>query len=193
MRQKMIGMGLAVLVAGPALAQELPSVRDARHQIFARYGDMAVEVVPHDSLNPAEITLLERLVSDNILPDMAYYGALAIAPDAGLANPETTVAVGNFHDEANARAAALERCEAARSGGAPCAVVAVIRPEGWEPGRDLQLSSAATAGLWGELRTMARPRVMSISPATGNWGVGASAEAANAACGAPDCRPAVAD
>lgn len=180
--------------AGAALAQELPDRREANRMIFAPGGQMQAEVIPHESLNAAEIAILERALRDGLMPAMAYYGALAIAPDAGLANAGTTAAVGNLHDEAGARAAALAQCEAGRGEeGAPCVVVLVIRPEGWEPGAQLQLSARATEALRGEFRQTPRPRVMSISPATGQFGIGADAGAANAACGAEDCRAVVAD
>jgi hypothetical protein len=51
-----------------------------------------------------------------------YYAALAMAPDAGLAS-EFTALAANYHDEENARAAALAACEANRGGRA--------RPASW--------------------------------------------------------------
>ena len=183
--------------AGATFAQDLPTMREARDQVFARDGALSWEVIGHDSLNPAELQLLEQIIPLGALPQMAYYGALAIAPDQGLADPDTTAAVGNYHSEEGARAAALAACNAARSGGSDCAVVLVVRPEGWEAGRSLQLNADATASLWGAFRQLGRPRAMAISQATGIWGIGASPQEALAACAADgaaqDCATVVAE
>jgi hypothetical protein len=89
----------------------------------------------------------------------------------------------NFHDSESAEAAALAAC------GTGCVVVMVVRPEGWEPGRALELSAEATAALRSEYRRLPRrARAFAISPATGQWGVGEGQAAALAACGAEDCR-----
>jgi len=64
----------------------------------------------------------------------------------------------------------------------------VIRPEGWQPGRALQLSSEATAALRAEYRRLPRrSRAMASSASTGQWGIGEGRDAALAACGAEDC------
>jgi hypothetical protein len=175
--------------AGPAAAQDLPTLREARGLVFAEDGAVEWEVIPDPAIDPADAATLEVLPT---LQRQPYYAALALAPEAGLAS-ETTVLMANFHDEDSARAAALAACEANRDGsGAPCIVALVIRPEGWEPGRPLQLSAQATAALQNEYRALPRrSRVMAISPATGRWGVGEGAEAAIAACAAPDCVPVV--
>ncbi|QBY00582.1 5-aminolevulic acid synthase [Rhodophyticola sp. CCM32] len=183
-----------LVLAVPVPAQDLPSGREAQRMLFSPRGQAEAVVVPDDSLNPREIALLETVLSEGVLPDMLYYGALAIAPDAGLANPTTTIAVGNYHDEVSARTAALERCDAAREGqGAPCVVVLLVRPRGWEPGAALQLSASASAVLRGDYRRADAPKALAISPLSGAWGIGDSAEAANEACGQPDCRVVIAD
>lgn len=188
-------------IAAPALAQELPNLRQARRLIFAEQGAVQGEVFPHPSLSEADLAILEQLVATQ-----KYYAAVAIAPDLGLLS-EATIAAANYHDEDNARTAALAACDAARltaaglanaeedadlsEAGADCVVVLVIRPEGWEPGRGLQLNTDASAALRGDYRRMGRPRVMAISDSTGNWGMGADAAAARATCGATDCRAVV--
>jgi len=184
-------------IAGPALAQEQPNLRQARRMIFAEDGAVQGEVIPHPSLSATDLAILEQLV-----PTQKYYAAVAIAPDLGLMS-EATIAAANYHDEDNARAAALAACDAARlagaedaeadeaAAGAECAVVLVIRPEGWEPGRALQLNSDASAALRGDYRRLGRPRVMAISDSTGNWGMAADDAAAFAACGETDCRAVV--
>lgn len=184
MRTIPIALTLAAL-AVPAQAQDLPGLREARGLVFAEDGDVEWEVIPDPALSEGDIATLDQL---NRVQPQPYYGALALAPDAGLASPVTALAA-NFHDEENARAAALAACEANRGDeGAPCIVALVIRPEGWEPGRPLQLSSEATAALRDEYRALPRrSRAMAISPATGQWAVAEGREAAVAACGAPDC------
>lgn len=184
-------------IAAPALAQDLPNLRQARRMIFAQDGAVQGEVIPHPSLSATDLAILEQLV-----PTQKYYAAVAVAPDLGLMS-EATIAAANYHDEENARAAALAACDTARlaaaedadadeaAAGSECAIVLVIRPEGWEPGRALQLNSDASAALRGEYRRMGRPRVMAISDSTGNWGIGEDAAAALAACGETDCRAVV--
>lgn len=184
--------GLSCL-AGAVSAEGLPDLRDARDQVFARDGAMSWEVIADASLNEAELQLLEQIIPLGVLPQMAYYGALAIAPDQGLADPDTTAAVGNYHSEDNARLAALNACNAARSGGAECVVVLVVRPEGWEEGRSLQLNTDATAALWGEFRQMGRPRALAISQITGTWGMGETRQEAILDCAADDCEAVIAE
>ncbi len=178
----------AILVSSlalPAAAQDLPTLRDARGLVFAEDGAVSWEVIADPALTETDIATLDQI---NQVQPQPYYGALALAPDAGLAS-EFTALAANYHDEENARAAALAACEANRAGaGAPCIVALIIRPDGWEPGRPLQLSAQATAALQNEYRALPRrSRVLAISPSTGRWGVGEGAEAAIEACAAPDC------
>ena len=181
-------------MALPVAAQDLPGRRDALRIVYDADADVESVVFPHPSLNTAEIELLSNAIGQGLMPQMVFYGAIAIAPDAGLADPTTTTAVGNFHDAASADAAARANCDAAREAGtAECVTVLIVRPAGWQEGAPLQLSAAAAEALRGDFRQAARPRVLAISPATGQYGIGADAAAANAACGAGDCRPVVAD
>lgn len=175
----MVGVAVATALALPVAAQELPNLRAARNLAFAEDGAIEWQVFPHESLAPTDLATLEQI---NQIQPQPYYGAMAIHPASGLASDRTSLAA-NYHDEGNARAAALAAC------GADCVVVMVIRPEGWEEGRPLQLSAEATAALTGEYRALARrARALAISPETGQWGIGDSRDAAVAACGAPDCR-----
>jgi hypothetical protein len=178
-----IATGLAAaLLALPAAAQDLPSLREARNLVFAERGAIEWQVFPHDSLSAADLAALEQI---NLIQPQPYYAAMAIHPASGLASDRTSLAA-NYHDEENARTAALAAC------GSGCVVVMAIRPEGWQPGRPLQLSAEATAALTDEYRTLARrARAFAISPSTGQFGIGNSREAAVAACGADDCRAVV--
>ena len=181
------------LAAASAAAQDLLSGREARQATMSPRGQVEGVVIPHPGLSEPETQLLGAALDQGLLPDMAYYGALAIAPDAGLASQATTTAVGNFHDQAGADAAALNQCNAARSDGRDCVVVLQVRPRRWEPGAAIELSAEATAALRGEYRRFGRPRVMAISRATGQFGIGPSVESAVLACGADDCAPVIAD
>lgn len=173
---------LALGLALPAAAQDLPNLRGARDLVFAEDGGIMWEVFPADGLTPVDIATLEQI---NQIQPQPYYAAMAVHPPSGLASERTSLAA-NYHDEDNARAAAMAAC------GADCVVVMVIRPAGWQAGRPLQLSAEATAALASDYRRLARrARAMAISPATGQWGIGESREAAVAACGAPDCRAVV--
>lgn len=179
-------MALTVAWTGAAAAQELPNLRDARGLVFAEDGAIEWQILPDPSLTAADLATLDQI---NRIQPQAYYGAMAIAPSQGLAAATTSMAA-NFHDEANARTAALAACDSARGDdGSPCVVVMVIRPAGWQPGRALQLSSEAAAALRSDYRRLARrSRAMAISPGTGQWGIGAGRDAAIAACAAADCR-----
>jgi len=189
-----VGIILAAVLAAPLAAQDLPNRRDALRSVFAADAEVESVVFPHPALNDAQVELLSSAIAQGLMPQMVFYGALAIAPDTGLADPQTTIAVGNFHDEESAASAALARCDAARAEDAsPCVVVLIVRPAGWEPGAPLQLSSGAVEALRGEFRQADRPRVFAISDATGGYGIGPDVEAARAACGAADCRAVVAD
>lgn len=189
MRHHLTAMILGSLLLAPVagVAQDLPNLREARAMVFAEDGAAEGEVIGHESLSATDLAILERLV-----PTQAYYAAVAIAPDAGLA-AVSTVAAANYHDTENASRAALEGCNAAREGGRDCVIVLLIRPEGYEAGRDLQLNTAATAALGGDFRALRRPRVMAISEMTGQWGIGADVQAATEACAAEDCRAVIAD
>lgn len=188
------GLGIALsAIALPAMAQDLPDLREARRLTFAPDGAVEVEYIPDDSVSASDAALLQMdLFQQQIGASVPYYGAVAMAPGMGLQS-EATVAGANFHDEDNARAFALAGCEELRRDGPDCVVVMVIRPDGWEPGRALQLNTEATAALRGAYRRMGRPRAMAISDATGQWGIGETGPAAVSECGESDCRVVVID
>jgi hypothetical protein len=180
-----LAVAAIVVAALPAAAQDLPNLREARGMLFAEDGAVSGEVIPDPALDPADAATLDTI---NTIQPQPYYAALALAPDAGLAS-EVTALAANYHDEENARAAALAACEANRAGqGRPCIVGLVIRPAGWEPGRPLQLSAAATAALNDDYRALPRrSRAFAISPSTGRWGIGSGPAVAIVECGVADC------
>ena len=173
------GAALVAVMASAGVAQDLPGLREARNLVFAERGAIEWEVIPHESLSAVDLATLDQL---NQIQPQPYYGAMAINPSSGIASERTSLAA-NYHDVASAEAAALDAC------GDGCVVVLVIRPEGWEPGRSLQLSTEAAAALRGDYRSLPRrSRAMAISLETGQWGVGEGRDAALTACGAEDCR-----
>ena len=172
---------LALGLCGPVLAQDLPNLREARGLVYEDAG-IEWEVFPVEGLSDADIATLEQI---NLIQPQPHYAAMAVHPASGLASGRTSLAA-NYHDEENARTADMAAC------GEDCAVVMVIRPAGWEPGRPLQLSAQAVEVLTGDYRRLPRrSRALAISPATGQWGIGESREAAIAACAAEDCRAVV--
>ncbi|MCE6952926.1 5-aminolevulic acid synthase [Cereibacter sphaeroides] len=179
-----------LLAAGMVSADPVP-VREAKRMLFAP-GKAEVEILPANFLTDNDAKILRMVVSEQ-----PYYGAIAVAPDEGLAS-EATVAAANHHTTEAASAAALAACEAKRKGGRRCEIVGLIRPAGWSS-RELSLSSDATRGLREDYGTRGA-RALAISASTGRWGLGAgegAAETAIAACaagkGAQDCAIAVAD
>ena len=189
MRRIFIVMVATSLAAGTALAEPV-SGRAAKDALFsARKSEVVMAPAPF--LSDSDARLLASVVADQ-----PYYGAVAVAPDEGLAS-EATFAAANHHSVEAAVKAALAACNAKRKGGRPCAIVGNIRPEGWQP-RGFGLSADATKGFRDDYGSRGS-RALAISPSTGRWGLGKGDRAASdalAACGkggAGDCQLAVAD
>ena len=176
-------LGFAMLaMAGVAQAAPVTG-KDAKALLFSPKGT-SVEVIKHSFLTDADLKVIAEVAGQQ-----KYYAAIAVSPDEGLL-VEATVAGANFHDTDSASAFALAGCEAKRKGETPCVIVAVVRPKGWEA-RALQLSVEATEIARKEYLSTPDPKAMATSAGTGQWAIGAGAEAAVAACatksGAPDC------
>lgn len=196
MRAVGTGIVIAALAVGAAAAEPLDG-RAARKATFAPQG-VEVTVLPGAGLAGPMAQVLQQVAGQQ-----AYYGAVAISPDEGLAS-EATVAAANYHDVENAARAALAGCNDRRkAGSAPCVIAAEIRPEGWAP-RALQLSASATDALRSTYRKGGGEKALAVSPGTAKFtiakGDGAAAQAlaqctaAVAAAGAaPDCVIVVAD
>jgi hypothetical protein len=139
-----LSAGPCVLLALPALAQDLPGLREARGMVFAEDGAVSWEVIADPALTEGTSPRSTRSTRFSRSPITRRWRC---RPMRGSPRRSRRLPA-NYHDEANARAAALAACEANRAGaGSPCIVALVIRPEGWEPGRPLQLSAQATAAL----------------------------------------------
>ena len=186
----------ALLAAGSAAAQDVPTGRDAARMLFGQGTE--VVLFPMAAITDDQFAAIRAQGAQG-----KYYGAAAASPDEGisLARPSFAM-VFNFHDLVAAETIALRACNNARArGSAPCAVVAHIRPEGYAP-RDVQLNADATRG-FRVYRQGGGPKALAISRATGEWhfekGEGAEA-AALAGCnrlaarkGAEDCQILVSD
>ena len=179
------------LLAGPALAE--PMAGDQAQAMLFPPDEVEVLAYTVEGLSEDEIQLLTQVAAQQ-----NYYAAVAFAPAAGIL-AEPTVMAANFHDIEAARAAAIAQCNERRSGGRACSVAFEVRPRGWEA-RPLQLSADATAAFAADFARARAPRVMAISDATGQFGIGTGADAeaqALADCrdapGAQDCRIVVAD
>jgi hypothetical protein len=124
--------GLAVaMMAVPVQAQDIP------RETYVLDG-AEVTVFLHPFLSEEGVAML-RLVGQNrdalslFVPDGAQFAAMAVAPDDGFVSDgllaETAVAVADLPDLDAARAAALDGCDAARSGGESCVIALEIQPE----------------------------------------------------------------
>lgn len=172
------------MFATGALAEPLDG-KAARKQMFKP--DRAEVVLTDNGI----LSDADRAIVQQIAQAQPYYGAVAIAPDEGLAS-EASVAGANFHDVEAASAFALKGCNARRKGGAGCVIVAQIRPKGWEA-RALQLSADATTALSKSYRKAGKPRALAVSPSTGKWAIAGDDGAVNAAIAACEAQAAAAD
>lgn len=184
---------LVVALARAALAQDAPLDPDTAREALFRGARIEVTVLPEPFVTEADARALVAVGQQQ-----PYYGAIAAAPDEGVM-AQSLMLAANHHSVAAAAVAARAGCDARRQGGAPCVVVAEIRPRGWEA-RAIGLSMAATAVVLGDLRRLDRPRAMAIAPDTGAFAFGGGAGAAEtalaecrAAAGGAACTLAVAD
>lgn len=186
-----LGAALALLAALPAAAQM--SEREARREVAAPRGP-DVALADLDFLDAATARALEQYARQ-----LPYYAAIAVSPGEPAANRVSPGAV-NYHSPEAASRAALAACNAQRTTGAACVIVAQTRPRGYEPGR-LTMSIRATEALRGDFRRLDAPKAFAISPATGQFafarGDGARAlarcNAAAAEQGERDCAVVVAE
>lgn len=183
--------GLAALLAGAAMAEPV-SYRDGKKQLYSARAKAVDVQILRPELFPDK---LDKAIA-KVLREQKYYAAAAFSPSKGPMDKALTLAV-NYHSVEDASAAAIAGCNG-RIGADDdkCVVGAVGVPKGYKGRRDFQLNMDATAAFTGEYRKMKAPRAMAISLSTGQWGIGAGANAALAACaanGAEDCNVVAAD
>jgi hypothetical protein len=186
----MLAVAVVFGVAHVAHADALDG-KAAKKALFAAAG-ASVQVMKQAFLADDQAQIL-----GSVAMQQPYYGAIAVSPDEGLMS-EATIAAANYHSVEAASAAAAAECDAARKGAAPCVIVAVVRPKGWEA-RPLQLSADATAAFRKDYG--GKGGALAVSAGTGAWGMAkgkGAAEVAVAACAAKlsgpnDCTVVVAD
>ena len=187
-----LGALLGVGVAAQAPAQTLTE-REARAAVAAPRG-VSVLIADLDFLTPQLRGALEAVAAQ-----LPYYAAIAVSPGEPAAS-QLNPGVVNFHSPEAARQRALATCNAQRTSGGPCVIVAEVRPRRYAPGSPT-LSVNATEALRGAYRRLDAPKAFAISPSTGAFGFargdGARALATCAArasdAGASDCRVFVSD
>lgn len=154
---------IAAIVAlpGVATAQTVDS-KAARKALFSERG-RSVTVANLDWITPDV-----RKATEQYAAGFAYFGAMALSP-GDPAETGSAVTVQNYHSLEAAERAALDGCNARRTTGKPCVIVASIAPRGYKP-RNLTLSLGATRALKKEFRKLSEPRAFAISPSTGAFG-----------------------
>lgn len=131
MRKLLTFFGAATLTGAAAFAQQVPNET-------YRMDGVQVTVHLHPFLSDEGLAML-RLVGQNrdalslFVPEGARFAAMALSPADGLVADgllaESAVAVADLPDLSAARSAALERCNAAKSGGPTCVIALDIQPE----------------------------------------------------------------
>lgn len=190
-----LAIGLVAGTGGIAGADPIDG-KAARDAVFSHRGGQVV-VLEQDVLsaeNAAQLAATGGVIQ--------YYGAIAVAPDEGFIS-QANQAAANHHSIEAAEEAALTACNAARSGGRRCVIIAHYLPDDWEEGRPVQLSQTATDALRRTYRRARKPRALAISPMTGAFAVDrgdGAQENAIATCneeasqlGATDCNVVVSD
>lgn len=150
----------AITLAGTAQAEPVNS-KSAKSMLFKGKG-RSVEVFEADFMGKAEIKALEQYARQ-----FDYYGAFAVSAGDPVENA-SAVGLANFHSEGAARSAALMACNAKRTTGKECMILAVVHPKGFKP-RVLTLSAEASDAVRKDFRKMEAPKGFAISPSTGAW------------------------
>jgi len=156
--------GLFSMAAAGVMAEPI-STKAAKKMMFKSKGAV-VKLIPHPSVSEKDGKILAQVGATQ-----AYYGAIALSPDEGLASP-ALVAAANHHSIAAASEQALGFCNEKReSDSAACVVVAEIYPKGWKP-QELQLSAGATEAFRKDFRRIRGAKAFATAISTGDFGIG---------------------
>ncbi len=125
--------------------------------------------------------------------NIPYYGAIAVSPGEP-ASSNLMATMANHHSPQAAQRAALDNCNARRTTGQACIVIATIVPKRFKT-RSLTLSAEATRAFKMGYRKLSAPKALVISPSTGVYGIDrgdggraiSKCAAAARAKGADDC------
>lgn len=193
------GAALCLLTVGawlglmaPGVAQTLTE-REARQQVAPPRG-ISVELADLPINDP---DMLKRLEAKAL--QFPYYGAFVTSPGDPAEN-QSAFGLANLHSPQDAVRVALATCEARRTTGAPCILVAQTFPRRYQAGV-LTLSAKATEVLRGAFRQLDSPKAFAISDETGQFGFArgdgtralANCNAAAGESGVQDCRLVVVD
>lgn len=191
---RLIGFVLALVLAVPALAEPVDE-KTAQKELFSERGRI-VTISDVGFLGKTEKDALDKFAKS-----LAYYAAMAVSEGDPVANG-SGVALANFHSPAAAEKAALAACNARRTVGKPCIIIARTYPRNFKV-RDLSLSVEATTAFKKEYRRASAPKAMAISDSTGQFGIergdggraiaACNAKASKAPGGSADCRVVIQD
>ena len=167
----MTGAALGMALAASAAVLD---GRAAKKALFAP-DEIGVQVMKQSFLVDNQAEILAQVATQQ-----PYYGAIAVSPGDGLMS-DATIAAANYHSAEAATVAALAGCDAARKGEAPCVIVALVRPKGWEV-RPIQLSADATSAFGKDYG--GKGAAFAVSSSSGAWGMAKGADASAAAVAA---------
>lgn len=165
----------------------------AKKMLFSHKGSEFV-ILKQDFMTDADVKLLNLMSGMDQFKAVLYYGAIAASPSDGVTH-KATLAVSSHHTPAAAAAAAISECNALRSEGPDCVVVAQILPRKYSE-QAFSLSASATVTLKKTYLRGRGPKAMAISPSAGSYGVAkgeAAVEAALEACAADPAAKSAAD
>ncbi len=187
--------GALALTSSMALAQVVDS-KAAKKMLFGKASTAQMaDVEWTDADAGAGVSKAIKGIASQI----PYYGAIALSPG----EPTSSMlmpTISNMHSVEAATKAALAECNARRTVGEACIIVATIVPKKYKP-RSLTLSAEATQAFGKQYRKLKAPKAMAASPTTGIFGIdrgdgGRALSACNAKAGAKgsaDCRIVIAD
>lgn len=185
-------LALTLALAAPA-AQAAPVDGKAAKKMLFGAGS-AVELGQADFIDASIASAIKQAGAQ-----IPYYGAIAVSPgEPTESNLMATMA--NFHSPQAAQQAALDNCNARRTTGKACIVIATILPKRFKP-QALMLSVEATRAFDKEYRKLPAPKALAISPSAGVFGIDrgdggralSKCAAAARETGAEDCLVVIAD
>ena len=152
---------------GAALAQDLPSARDAQKMLY-KAGKNTTELrILHPELIPDNY----KIALQQATSLQKFFEAFAVSPTEGMLAPSGTQAI-NFHTAESAHVAAIAGCnKKKKKASADCVVVAEFLPKGYKGPSAFSLSYNATDEFTGPYKRAGKSKAFAISPSTGNWGV----------------------
>ncbi|MFD0980847.1 5-aminolevulic acid synthase [Tropicimonas aquimaris] len=160
---RIIELAIAATLAATAATAQTVDSRAAKGMLFSEKGAEAQVAENLDFVDAAVAKALKAVASQ-----IPYYGAISVSPgEPTSSNLMSTMA--NFHSIEAATQAALDNCNARRTTGKPCVIVAAITPKRYKA-QPLTLSVEATKAFNGDYRKLSSPKAMAISDKAGVFG-----------------------